>query len=157
LLGNVKIRSFGKIYDQVSWNKLGRENVCRLKKLKNNLSQAKPTSIITTGSLLIINYCLGAASLITRVRLVSPTGGITGGSGNLSTSFSDVATLAAHPKFVWVFNANCDGTIIFNDPVLILLFISCFVLVCIIFSFILFCSIVQKEKDENFRLRKHIS
>jgi hypothetical protein len=38
----------------------------------------------------IINYCLGAASLITRVRLVSPTGGITGGSGNLSTSFSNV-------------------------------------------------------------------
>jgi hypothetical protein len=65
----------------------------------------------------IINYCLGAASLITRVRL-SPTGGITGGSGNLSTSFSNVATLAAHPKFVWVFNANCDGTIIYNDPVL---------------------------------------
>jgi hypothetical protein len=84
----------------------------------------------------IINYCLGAASLITRVRLVSPSGGITGGSGNLSTSLSNVATLAAHPKFVWVFNANCDGTIIYNDPVLILLFISCFILVCIIFSFI---------------------
>jgi hypothetical protein len=30
---------------------------------------------------------------------------------------SDVAKLAAHPKFVWVFNANCDGTIIYNDPV----------------------------------------
>jgi hypothetical protein len=31
---------------------------------------------------------------------------------------SNVAKLAAHPKFVWVFNANCDGTIIYNDPVL---------------------------------------
>jgi hypothetical protein len=30
---------------------------------------------------------------------------------------SNVAKLAAHPKFVWVFNANCDGTIIYNDPV----------------------------------------
>jgi hypothetical protein len=30
---------------------------------------------------------------------------------------SNVARLAAHPKFVWVFNANCDGTIIYNDPV----------------------------------------
>jgi hypothetical protein len=38
-----------------------------------------------------------------------------GGSGNLSTSLSNVAKLAAHPKFVWVFNANCDGTIIYND------------------------------------------
>jgi hypothetical protein len=25
--------------------------------------------------------------------------------------------LAAHPKFVWVFNAICDGTIVHNDPV----------------------------------------
>jgi hypothetical protein len=34
----------------------------------------------------------------------------------LSTSLSNVAKLAAHPN-VWVFNANCDGTIIYNDPV----------------------------------------
>jgi hypothetical protein len=33
------------------------------------------------------------------------------------TNLSNVARLAAHPKFVWVFNANCDGTIIYNDPV----------------------------------------
>jgi hypothetical protein len=45
----------------------------------------------------------------------------TGGSGNLSTSVSNVARPAAHRKFVWVFNANCDGTIIYNDPVLILI------------------------------------
>jgi hypothetical protein len=36
------------------------------------------------------------------VRLVSPIGGATGCSGNLST----VARLAAHLKFVRVFNAN---------------------------------------------------
>jgi hypothetical protein len=30
---------------------------------------------------------------------------------------SNVARLAAHQKFVWVFNADCNGTIIFNDPV----------------------------------------
>jgi hypothetical protein len=29
---------------------------------------------------------------------------------------SNVARQAAHPKFVWVFNANCDGTVIHNDP-----------------------------------------
>jgi hypothetical protein len=52
------------------------------------------------------------------VRLVSPIGSATGGSGNLSDSLSNVARLAAHPKFVWVFNANCDETIIYNDPVL---------------------------------------
>jgi hypothetical protein len=51
------------------------------------------------------------------VRLVSPIGGAAGGSGNLSTSLSHVAKLAAHPKFLWVFNANYDGTIIYNDPV----------------------------------------
>jgi hypothetical protein len=51
------------------------------------------------------------------VRLVFPIGGATSGSGNLSTSLSNVARLTAHPKFVWVFNANCDGTIIYNDPV----------------------------------------
>jgi hypothetical protein len=45
-------------------------------------------------------------------------GGDTGGRGNLSTNLYNVARLAAHPKFVWVFNANCDGTIIYNDPVL---------------------------------------
>jgi hypothetical protein len=38
--------------------------------------------------------------------------------GNLSTSLSNVARVAAHPKFVWVFNANYDAIIIYNDPVL---------------------------------------
>jgi hypothetical protein len=51
------------------------------------------------------------------VRLVSPIGSAAGGSENLFTSLSNVARLAAHPKFVWVFNANYDGTIIYNDPV----------------------------------------
>jgi hypothetical protein len=45
------------------------------------------------------------------------SGSDTGGSGNLSTSLSNVARLAANPKFVWAFNANCDGTIIYNDSV----------------------------------------
>jgi hypothetical protein len=54
------------------------------------------------------------------VRLASPIGGATGGSGNLFTSLSNVAKQVAHPKFVWVFNANCDGTIIYNDPVLLI-------------------------------------
>jgi hypothetical protein len=53
------------------------------------------------------------------VRLASPTGSAAGGSVNLSASLSNVAKLAAHHKFVWVFNANCDGTIISNDPVLL--------------------------------------
>jgi hypothetical protein len=53
------------------------------------------------------------------VRLASPIGSAAGGSVNLSTSLSNVAKLAAHPKFVWVFNANCDGIIIYNDPVFI--------------------------------------
>jgi hypothetical protein len=48
------------------------------------------------------------------VRLVSLIGGATGG---LSTSLSNVASVAAHPKCVWVLNANYDGTIIYNDPV----------------------------------------
>jgi hypothetical protein len=52
------------------------------------------------------------------VRLVSPIGGATGGSGNLFTSLSNVARVAAHPKFLWIFNANYDGTINYNDPVL---------------------------------------
>jgi hypothetical protein len=51
------------------------------------------------------------------VRLVSPIGGTTGGNGNPATSLSNVARVAAHSKFVWVFNANYDGTIIYNDPV----------------------------------------
>jgi hypothetical protein len=59
-----------------------------------------------------------AASFITWVRLTSPIGSAAGGSVNLSTSLSNVAKLAAHSKFVWVFNASCDGTIIYNDPVL---------------------------------------
>jgi hypothetical protein len=46
--------------------------------------------------------------------MITPIDGAPGGSGNLSTSLSDVA---AHPKFVWVFNANYDGTIFYNDPV----------------------------------------
>jgi hypothetical protein len=58
-----------------------------------------------------------AASFITWMRLTSPIGSAAGGSVNLSTSLSNVAKLAAHPKFVWLFNANCDGTIIYNDPV----------------------------------------
>jgi hypothetical protein len=53
-----------------------------------------------------------AASFIIWVRLVSPVSGVTGGSGNLSTSLSNVARLAAHPKFEWVFNAGFDETII---------------------------------------------
>jgi hypothetical protein len=54
------------------------------------------------------------------VRLASPIGSAAGGSVNLSTSLSNVAKLAAHSKFVWVFNANCDGIIIYNnDPVFI--------------------------------------
>jgi hypothetical protein len=56
----------------------------------------------------------GLVSQVTRVRLIPPIGGATGGSGNLSTSLSNVAKLAAHPKFAWVFNANYDGTIIYN-------------------------------------------
>jgi hypothetical protein len=59
-----------------------------------------------------------AKSLITGVMLVSPIGGATGGSRNLSSSLSNVARLAAHPKFEWVFNANSDATIIYNDPVI---------------------------------------
>jgi hypothetical protein len=42
-----------------------------------------------------------------------------GGSVNLFTSLSNVAKLAAHPKFVWVSNANCDETIIYNEPVFV--------------------------------------
>jgi hypothetical protein len=49
--------------------------------------------------------------------MITPIGGAPGGSGNLSTSLSNLAKLAAHPTFVWVFNANYDGTIFYNDPV----------------------------------------
>jgi hypothetical protein len=52
-----------------------------------------------------------------KIDLVSPIGGDTGGSENLSTSLSNVARLAAHPKFVWVFSPNSDGTTIYNNPV----------------------------------------
>jgi hypothetical protein len=40
------------------------------------------------------------------VRLVSAIGGYTGGSGNLSINLSNVARLAAHPKFVRIFNVS---------------------------------------------------
>jgi hypothetical protein len=46
------------------------------------------------------------------VRLVSLIGGAPGGSGNLSTSLSNVARLAAHPKFVWVFIAGGVGDVV---------------------------------------------
>jgi hypothetical protein len=39
-------------------------------------------------------------------------------------NLSNVARLPAHPKFVWVFHANCDGTIIYNDPVLDRVFVQ---------------------------------
>jgi hypothetical protein len=65
-----------------------------------------------------------AASFITWVRLASPIGSAAGGSLNLSTSLSNVAKLAAHPKFVCIFNANCDGTVIYNEPVLYFVFLS---------------------------------
>jgi hypothetical protein len=55
--------------------------------------------------------------LLVGPSIVPPIGSDIGGSGNLSTSLSNVAMLAADPKFVWVFNANCDGTIIYNKPV----------------------------------------
>jgi hypothetical protein len=58
------------------------------------------------------------------VRLASPIGSAAGGSENVSTSLSNVAKLAAHPKFVWVFKANYDGTIIYNDPVQQMSFVS---------------------------------
>jgi hypothetical protein len=85
------------------------------------------------------------------VKLASPIGSAAGGSVNLSTSLSKVAKLAAHPKFVWVFNANCDGTMIYNDPVLYQL--VCIVLAnmcpvhnsfgtCILFSEILMVQII---------------
>jgi hypothetical protein len=34
-----------------------------------------------------------------------------------ATNLSNVARLPAHLKFVWVFNASYDGTIIYNEPV----------------------------------------
>jgi hypothetical protein len=51
------------------------------------------------------------------VRLVSPIGGAPGGSGNLSTSLSNVTKAGGTSKIVWVFNANYDGTIFYNNPV----------------------------------------
>jgi hypothetical protein len=53
------------------------------------------------------------------VRLALPIGSAAGGSVNLSTTLSNVAKVAAVPKFVCVFNANCDGTIIYNDAVVV--------------------------------------
>jgi hypothetical protein len=59
------------------------------------------TIVVVVGGL--VEY---AASFIIWVILVSPIGGAAEGSGNLSTSLSNVARLAAHQKCVWVFNAN---------------------------------------------------
>jgi hypothetical protein len=41
----------------------------------------------------------------------------TGGSGNLSSSLSNVARLAAHPKFVWFSTPTAMGQSFINDPV----------------------------------------
>jgi hypothetical protein len=71
------------------------------------------------------------------VRLASPIGSAAGGSVNLSTSLSNVAKLAAHPKFVWLFNANCDGTIIYNDPVV--------AVISQLISQFTFCSAIESE------------
>jgi hypothetical protein len=60
------------------------------------------------------NYCFKWQRGNLLYKLVSSTNL---GSGNRSTSLSNVRRLAAHPKFVWNFNANCDGTIIYNVPV----------------------------------------
>jgi hypothetical protein len=57
------------------------------------------------------NYCFKWQRSNLLYKLVSST---KLGSGNRSTSLSNVARLAARPKFVWVFNANCDGAIIYN-------------------------------------------
>jgi hypothetical protein len=72
------------------------------------LEASTPSTLINLGSR-VYN--------ISETRLASPIGSAAGGSVNLSTSLSNVAKLAAHPKFVWVFNANCNGTIIYSDPV----------------------------------------
>jgi hypothetical protein len=55
-----------------------------------------------------------------------PIGGATGGGRNLFTSLSNVARLAEHPKLVWVFNANFDGTIIYNNHVQINTYVASF-------------------------------
>jgi hypothetical protein len=76
---------------------------------------------------------------------VSPVGSAASGSVNLSTSLSNVAKLTAHPKFVWVFNANCDGTIIYNDPVLLLHRIAHLILVLRCFYSYLFLCICESK------------
>jgi hypothetical protein len=53
-----------------------------------------------------------------EVRLFVPKGGFTAYVSGMTVA--DEIFCAAHPKFVWVFNANCDETIIYNDPVGIL-------------------------------------
>jgi hypothetical protein len=57
------------------------------------------------------------ASFIIWVKLVSPIGSAAGGSGNLSTSLSKVARLRHIQNLCEFSNVNCDGTIIYNDPV----------------------------------------
>jgi hypothetical protein len=53
------------------------------------------------------------------VKLVSPIGGDTGGSGNLSGNLSNVAGLATHPKFVWFSTPTAMGRMIYNNPVFV--------------------------------------
>jgi hypothetical protein len=83
------------------------------------------------------------------VRLVSPIGSDTGGSENLSTSLFNVARLAPHPKFVWVFNANCDGTIIYNNPVHIRLFLFFYLMVLLSFLYFVEGLAVSDSEDIN--------
>jgi hypothetical protein len=78
---------------------------------------------------------------------MSGIGSAAGGSVNLSTSLSNVAKLAAHPKFVWVFNANCDGTIIYNDPVFLLSYILIFlwsINICVVVTLIFFWILLKE-------------
>jgi hypothetical protein len=53
------------------------------------------------------------------VRLVSSIGGVPGGSGNLSTSLSNVARLAAHPKLCGFSTPTAMGQsfVFYNNPV----------------------------------------
>jgi hypothetical protein len=62
------------------------------------------------------NYCFKWQQGNLLYKLISSTNL---GSGNLS-SLSNGVRLAAHLKFVWLFNANYDDTIFYNDPVFVL-------------------------------------